>query len=157
MTTSESTADSHEQLAGRWARLGAALVDGVLVGVAGLAIVIPSGLMARAMQQDPTAILWQSVIGMALYALLNGWLLASSGQTVGKRLLHVRIVDHQTRQIVPVWNSLALRYLLFAGVPALLLSPTLAAGVQLLNVVFIFGKNRRCVHDLVAGTIVVRV
>ena len=156
MTISDSTPVSPEELAGRWARLGAALVDGVLVGVAGSVIMIPSGLMARAMQQDPTAMLWQSVIGMALYALINARLLASSGQTVGKRLLHVRIVDHQTHQVVPVWNSLALRYLLFAGVPALLLDPTLGIGVLLLDIVFIFGKDRRCVHDLVAGTIVVR-
>ena len=155
MMTAEWTAASREELAGRWTRLGAFFLDGVLVSVAAMAIMVPSGLLARAMQQDATALALQAVIQMALYALINAWLLASSGQTVGKRLLNVRIVDQHTGEIVSVWNSLVLRSLLFAGVPVPLLGPALGVCVQLLDIVFIFGERRRCVHDLVAGTIVV--
>ena len=117
---------------------------------------------------DVTAPLLQVVLPPALYALFNASLLAGSGQTVGKWMLNLRIVDQHTHQIVPVWNSLVLRYLLFASVPCALLypplgqvldlsyGPLLVACVLWLDILFIFGKRRRCVHDLVAGTIVVR-
>jgi hypothetical protein len=55
----------------------------------------------------------------------------------------------------PLWKLICIRALFFP-VLFLVVVPWLAL-LPVLDLALIFGKRRRCLHDLVAGTIVVRV
>ena len=139
-------------LAGRGARLGAYLMDWFLVGVIASVIGYTAGLMEGLMRQDTTAALWFAAIALVVYGVINGRLLATRGQTVGKKLVGVQIVNAATREIVPVWKSFGLRIVVIQAITS---APLVGAIFGLLNVLFIFGERRRCLHDLLAGTIVV--
>lgn len=150
MSPVEESPDAN--LAGRGARLGAYLIDWILVGAVAGVIGYMAGLMERLMRQDTTAMLWFAAIGLVVYGIINGRLLATRGQTVGKKLVGVQIVDAPTRQIVPVWKSFGLRIVVIQAITSV---PLVGAIFGLLDVLFIFGERRRCLHDLLAGTIVV--
>jgi uncharacterized RDD family membrane protein YckC len=65
-----------------WLRLAAALIDGVLLGVAGTIIrVIVGDVLGSAVNL---------LLGLAYYAYLEG---SPSGQTVGKRVMSIRVID----------------------------------------------------------------
>ena len=151
---SQPTAVEDEGLAGRGARLAAYLIDWALVGVVAGLIGYYAGLWERLMQQDTEAVVWLGVIGMVVYAVINGRLLANRGQTVGKMAAAVRIVDARTREIVPFWKSFGLRVFV---IQALASVPAVGAVFSLVDVLFIFGERRRCLHDHLAGTVVIRV
>ena len=150
----EHTVAEREGLAGRGARLAAYLIDWVLVGVVAGLIGYYGGLLERVMQQDTEAALWLGVIAVVVYAVINGYLLANRGQTVGKIAAAVRIVDARTREIVPLWKSFGLRVFV---IQALASVPVVGTLLSLADILFIFGERRRCLHDHLAGTIVVRV
>jgi uncharacterized RDD family membrane protein YckC len=107
------------------------------------------------MQQDVGLgeMIFQSVLGMALFLLVHGYLLATQGQTFGKMLLSVRIVDFETTEILPLGKLVGLRL-----VPIWIVSmiPYIGGLLCLIDVLFIFGDDRRCIHDLIAGTKVVQ-
>ena len=151
---SQPTAVEDEGLAGRGARLAAYLIDWALVGVVAGLIGYYAGLWERLMQQDTEAVVWLGVIGMVVYAVINGRLLANRGQTVGKMAAAVRIVDARTREIVPFWKSFGLRVVV---IQALASVPAVGAVFSLVDILFIFGERRRCLHDHLAGTVVIRV
>ena len=151
-TDSDRTAAEREGLAGRGARLGAYVIDWLIIGAVTFGIAWYAGLFERIMRQDATATLWVTLIGLAVFAVINLRLLAQHGQTVGKRLVGVRIVDAAAREIVPVWKSFGLRVVVIQGVASI---PVVGGLFALVDVLFIFGERRRCLHDHLAGTIVV--
>ena len=65
-----------------WLRLAAALIDGVLLGVIG-------GLI-RAILGNALGSAVNILLGLAYYVYLEGSL---SGQTVGKRVMSIRVID----------------------------------------------------------------
>jgi len=90
-----------------------------------------------------------SVVG---FYLLNGWLLVTRGQTLGKLILGMRIV-HPDGSRVSAPRVLGLRY----GVTMLISCvPVVGIWVWFVNVLWIFGPQRRCLHDLLANTIVIK-
>lgn len=151
-------ADGNElDLADRGTRLGAAIIDGLLM----LAINIPimwlggyfTQVMATAQSGGPpfgTLLLW-TLIGFVLFVVVQGVPLNQSGQTWGKRLLKIRIVDLNGNK-PPFANLIALRYL---PISIASLIPVLGPIASLVDALFIFRADRRCVHDLIAGTRVV--
>jgi uncharacterized RDD family membrane protein YckC len=96
--------------------------------------------------------LWGAV-GLAVFLLVHGYFLFTNSQTVGKRLLGIRIENFADYRRTPGWKILLVRYL-----PTALLAqiPVLGPFLSLLDIVFIFRKGRRCLHDHLAGTIVMR-
>ena len=94
------------------------------------------------------------VAGFAVYSLLHGYLLATRGQTIGKRLCGIRIVRTDGRP-AGLWRILFLRFF-----PIVLLS---ALPVHLLSNIFtwldcllIFRRSHQCLHDQIADTVVVK-
>ena len=65
-----------------WLRLAAALIDGVLLGVIGS---ILSAIVGQVLGSALNLLL-----GLAYYAYLEG---SPSGQTVGKRVMNIRVID----------------------------------------------------------------
>ncbi|MCW5582103.1 MAG: RDD family protein [Luteimonas sp.] len=143
-------------LAGRGERLGAALIDGIIM----IAILFPlmfvggywqAAMAAQGQVPIGTTILW-AAIGFAVFAAVQWVPLNANGQTWGKRVLGIKIVDLAGNK-VPAGRILGMRYLpvqVAGNVP--LLGPLLG----LVNVLLIFRADRRCGHDLIAGTQVVK-
>ena len=144
------------ELAGRGRRLGGSIIDGILMMIIFWPILLLFGYWERAVAQQLTAanLILVGVVGIGTFLLINGYLLMSSGQTVAKRILRMRIVSVHDDRIVPIGKLIGLRYL-----PQWVLGqvPVVGGILMLINALFIFGEQRRCVHDLIAGTKVVMV
>ena len=83
---------------------------------------------------------------------INGYLLATAGQTIGKRLVGTRIVNVSDERIPRFLPLLGARY----GITWLVgLIPGVGTVYGLVDALFVFRDDRRCVHDLFAGTKVV--
>jgi uncharacterized RDD family membrane protein YckC len=152
-------------LATRLARLGAALIDSAIFAVPAMlaAIMLPAyqdyarraaGGAASASLGGGTSIMLM-VLGLAMIALavMQFVLLYRHGQTVGKKIVGIRIVRPDGgRASFP--RLLFLRY----GLPGLIGAiPLVGLVFSVINVLFIFGEERRCLHDRIADTIVVNV
>ena len=144
-----------QPLAGRGRRLAATLVDALLVPALALVLVMATGAVEDPEDYRNFAFL-RTVLALAVlsYLILNGYLLWKRGQTLGKRLLSIAIVSHATGARAPLWRLVFVRALFFPLL-YLIVSPTLAL-LPVIDQLAIFGKRRRCVHDYVAGTSVIR-
>lgn len=148
------------QLAGRFRRLVATGIDAVLVPGLTIFLVMVLGIVEDAEDfQDRWWVLHVLLLAITSYLLLNGYGLWRSGQTVGKRLLGIAIVapagpGGQGMKPAPLWKLICIRALFFpllftAVVPWYAVLPAIDQAL-------IFGRRRRCLHDLLAGTLVVR-
>lgn len=101
----------------------------------------------------PQTLLW-ALGGVAVWLALNGVFLARSGQTIGKKLVGIQIVNVSDGKPAPLARLVIWRYL-----PMVLVSqiPYVGGVLGIVNVCFIFRQDRRCVHDHIAGTRVVEV
>jgi uncharacterized RDD family membrane protein YckC len=147
--------DTAPELASLGLRLGGAVIDTLILAVVVVPLVFVFGIIDISAQREPSfadeAI--STVLGMGVFVLINGHFLAKHGQTIGKRLVGTRIVSVADGKLLPLQKLIALRYL-----PMWLLSlvPFIGNIANLVNILFIFRDDRRCVHDLIAGTKVVK-
>ncbi len=144
------------QLASRWLRLAGALIDGLVVFAIVFPIMFLSGYFEKALDGEQTlgdTILF-GAFGLAVSLLVHGYFLAKEGQTIAKKLLGMRIVSVEDGQILPLWKVYGLRYIPLAIVAQI---PLVGTVTGLANALFIFGEERRCIHDYIAGTKVVMV
>lgn len=140
--------------ASRGERFGAAFIDGLIQ----LAILIPiqwragafAGLMHGARQPFGSKVMW-ALVAYALYCVVNTYTLNANGQTIGKKLVGIRVVklDGSKPDLV---NLLLLRY---GSLVAFGLIPVIGVLGNFIDPLFIFGERKRCLHDLVADTRVV--
>lgn len=151
---SNVTIDDSGELAGRGVRLGGAVIDGLIA----LLIIWPAmfalGYWDRAMAGQESALdtVLLGGLGMVVFVGLHGYLLANHGQTIGKRILGTRIVSIEDDSILPFWKVISYRYL---PIWVLTLIPLVGTIISLVDPLFIFREDRRCVHDLIAGTKVI--
>ncbi len=165
--TSQEVADSHVRhapdssgnapypLASRLHRLAAAILDDSLALLTLLPVFGYYDILEYAERnaQIPFGLIINiNIFAFVLFLLVHGYLLYNYGQTLGKRVMGIAIATMDFQ--VPSFNRLiALRYVPFriAGViPGLNL-------ILIVNVLFIFRPDRRCLHDLLAGTQVIYV
>ena len=142
-------------LATRSSRFFSALIDGILSLVIMLPLQINFGVLANFPHIKPLSAgetAGWGAAGFVLWCALHGYFLATRGQTVGKRLLGIQIVDAGTGQRPPIAKLLFARYLPTAVVANI---PIVGGFVALLDALMIFREDRRCLHDLIAGTRVV--
>lgn len=144
------------RLASRGARLGAVLVDTIInmtILFTGGSILAGGFGALTSILKDGTRMqhaIWV-LSAYALYLLLHGYLLATRGQTIGKRLCGIRIVRSDGR------HADLKRILLLRWLPLNLLSlvGTVGGLLGLADALFVFRASRQCVHDQIADTIVV--
>ena len=149
--------DQTSELASRWKRLAGALID-VLIGmVLSLPIMMVTGVFSDRMQGQQMTIgqrISYLVLGLACFIIVHGYLLAKHGQTVGKRLVGTRIVRNTDESLLTLGHLILLRYLLIQAITQV----PIAGGIfVLLDCLLIFRKDKRCIHDLIAGTKVINV
>ena len=90
-----------------------------------------------------------------LFLLLHGVLLHRYGQTIGKRLLKIAIVDADTHKRVPLLRLVVFRYVIW-DVPWLFNS-LFNWCIRLVDLAFGLRADRRTLHDMTTNTIVVKV
>ncbi len=149
-------------LAGRIRRLLATGIDAILVPTLTVVLVMIAGVVEDAEDYvDSWWMLWVFLLAIASYLLLNGYGLWRRGQTLGKQIMGIAIVPLSSgidgqygRNPAPLWKLICVRALFF---PLLFVSvvPWIAA-LPIIDQLLIFMKSRRCLHDLVSGTVVVR-
>jgi uncharacterized RDD family membrane protein YckC len=141
-------------LAGRWARFGAALIDAVLGALVGWALwsATPlATLVASGAWSLVQGLLVVTIGGLLFFTLIHGWLLATRGQTLGKRLVGLRIVRSNGER-ASLARLLGLRYFVGGAIQAV---PGLGTLYALIDSLLIFRESRQCLHDNIADTIVV--
>lgn len=158
------------ELAGRDARLGAFLLDyvlGILATLPGMLMMGPiffSLLRQAAAGHEPDlSTVDMAGFGAGLVVMLLGGLvlmvvqvvlLSTRGQTIGKRLLGIRVVLYAGGGPAGFLHAWLLRNV----VPFLIqLIPWIGFAFWIVDVCFIFTAERRCLHDLIAGTKVVKI
>ena len=154
---------SSGELASRWRRLGGAMVDGLLgtIAIAPSVAGLSSSQIAAAdkggildsffmFTQAGTPGLVALVLWVAL-TILQWALLARRGQTLGKMLVGTRVMRVDDLP-AGFFRAVALRAWPLEIVSRL----PVVRYLTLVDVLFIFGAERRCFHDRIAGTKVVR-
>ena len=151
-------ATQEQRLGGRGERLGAALIDGLIVTAVILPIWYATGywtvMMNAALAGQRPAWTWMvgmAVVGVSAYVAIQGYPLANAGQTWGKKLLKLKIVDLDGRKPSLV-RLICLRYL---STRLLAMIPVVGAFYSIGDALLIFRDDKRCIHDHIAGTRVV--
>jgi len=147
------------RLGSRGARLGAAFIDGLIIAAIVFPIEYAAGFWQVLMDATRnhelvplgTLLPWLA-FGVGVFALVQGYPLVKDGQTWGKKLLSIKIVDGLGRK--PSIGQLSAR----CGVAMLVgLIPFVGRLASIVDSCLIFRADKRCGHDLVAGTHVVQV
>lgn len=140
-------------------RFVALFIDGLIVTIPIIALIVlvlvPFGLLdaepQAGMEELPPALaifgnIVVSLMAGAAYILYEGLMLASGGQTVGKKAMKVKVVTAEGRELTSgqAWGRAASRQIL-GIVPCLGLIDYLVA----------FGQERTAIHDMMAKTRVV--
>ncbi len=151
----EVSSGAENELAGRGARLGGAIIDTLLMLVIIWPLMFFTDYVERAATDslEPIDYVLTTVPGFIMFFVFHGYLLATRGQTIGKMLVKTRIVSVEDGKILRFGPLIGLRY-----VPIWVASliPGVGSILAVIDVLFIFREDRRCVHDLIAGTKVIR-
>ena len=149
----------------RLTRLGAALLDGLLQSLVLVPLVFGVMFLVFVPGGEPDPRMFEFlqgggqflfsfgfvVAGFVIFLLIQGYPLARFGQTWAKRWLGIRIVDEHGHK--PEFVRLVL--LRYGVVQLAAMVPCLGALFGLADPLCIFRDDRRCLHDLMAGTRVV--
>ena len=164
------------QLASRGDRLKAALIDAVLLFLASVpaSLIIANSITHKVSYYGEYTTYDDSqwsigflllATGIIALSAKNVQLLVKGGQTIGKKRIGIHIVDHENRTVPSWFRLIGMRSILpgvLLGITGFILAPesgelrrALTGLLGLISILFIFGENRRCIHDHIAGTVVV--
>jgi uncharacterized RDD family membrane protein YckC len=117
-----------------WRRLGAILLDGLIIGV-------PIGILSAIVKSQVISFLW-IVVGLAYFTYFEG---SESGQTVGKRALGIRVIDFASGGSIG-YGRAALRWIgrLLSTIPC-----------YLGYLWMLWDKEKQTWHDKIASDVVV--
>jgi uncharacterized RDD family membrane protein YckC len=149
------------QLAERGTRFVSQLVDGLLFLVA-LVPALIGGFQSGAFKEGGTTAIFRAFAtgalgvasGLAWVSLIifQAYLVATSGQSIAKRLFKIKIVKVDGTKVNFMSGVLVRNWLMML----LQQIPVVNLILPLLDALFIFRQDRRCIHDLIAGTKVVQ-
>jgi uncharacterized RDD family membrane protein YckC len=153
------------ELAGRWGRLGASLIDGVInivfvftpllmtIGWDGYMRAVAAHAAGGSIVDLYGTIFRGGAIGYVLLALLQGWFVRTYSASIGKKLVGMRVVRASGERADFV------RLFFVRGGFAFLIGliPVVGGLLVIVDSCLIFRRSRRCLHDVVADTVVVKV
>ncbi|XOZ34532.1 RDD family protein [Halomonadaceae bacterium KBTZ08] len=140
-------------LASRVSRLGAAMIDGIVTLLIMTPVLFVWGKWGDLLSGGETSFgtdVLLLIYGVVGYVLVNGYFLHHSGQSLGKKALGIRI-ENLEGHLIGAPAIIGKRYL-----PVTFMSMAPGNLFGLIDALFIFRKDRRCIHDMIAGTRVVQ-
>ncbi|MEZ4374933.1 MAG: RDD family protein [Polyangiaceae bacterium] len=144
-----STSDSMFIKAERGTRFAAKLIDGLCdVGamLPGLAILFAGGAAnEEALTVVGVLVMVAGLLGVAIYQWIG---IVKSGQTVGKRMMKIKVVK-QDGSAVDFVSGVVLRNWILA------IAAQVVGAIGLVDALMIFTEQRRCLHDMLASTDVI--
>ena len=166
-----------DMYAGRGARLGAGILDGLIVGILGLPVVL-SSIRWDKMQDSvdsgepitdpmdlyniPRLVIGYAIValvGLAYYTIMH----AKWGQTLGKKAVGIRVVKAADLSAVSWGQALGRQLFVYVITFATSIINFLAPAAGILGLVgmldnawILWDQRRQAVHDKVAGTVVVK-
>jgi uncharacterized RDD family membrane protein YckC len=152
-------------LAGWWSRVGAALIDGVIIGIGSivLLIVLTAPFGAGFLGGDETG--WVAIVVGLMFATLCVTIVAfiyapammarTNGQTVGRMVLGIRVVRAKGQKMsfgFAMLREVAVKVLVFG------IASSLTFGLaSLLDVLWpLWDEENRALHDMIVDTRVIR-
>jgi uncharacterized RDD family membrane protein YckC len=152
----ESNPDQAQRLASPWRRLGAALLDSIILMVIFMPLMWVGGYFARSMERaakgqswDMEQLLW-SAVGFGIMIAIN-WNHLGRGQTIGKGVMQLRIVRKDgasaDRQLIILKRLLPIQLIA--------LVPYLGGLFALVDSLCIFRAQHNTLHDDIAATKVI--
>jgi uncharacterized RDD family membrane protein YckC len=153
-------ADIHEtaEPAERSTRLAASILDGIVFGVmVYLPLIVGSVLAPSTAEAGPefngdtslgVAVIVVTLIGFVVWLWLTITYMNRNGQSIGKKFLAIKVIRMDGAPV-----SLSRLIWLRNGVNALI---SIIPLYTLIDVLFIFGESRQCLHDKIADTTVVK-
>ncbi|MCB1209945.1 MAG: RDD family protein [Verrucomicrobiales bacterium] len=139
------------QLASRWKRLLAVIEDSLTLipGFLLVGLAAPEGEVTVPPENAPAMMGLAALyfLGITIY---NIYLLSTQGQTIGKRAMKIRIARFEDNSN-PGFVTILVMRVLVNGI--LCIIPLYG----LVDLLFIYRQDRRCIHDLLAGTHVIKV
>jgi uncharacterized RDD family membrane protein YckC len=155
----EGSGDLELRKASRGRRFVAWLLDSFITGgsaaLIAVVVVIVITVMDKIMNQVTQDIviggdvLGGALLGCVLALIINGVLLHQNGQTVGKLIMGIKVARTDGSR-TSLRRIFGLRFLPIA------LGNILMGIIGLIDALMIFGASRRCLHDRIADTIVIR-
>lgn len=140
-------------LASRWSRLLAAIIDGLTIMPITVGLMYFTGGFSGVSEGIQPGLLYTfaiGIVGIFAFLIIHGSILLRDGQSWGKKAVNIKIVtaDEQHADFA----VLAKRYG-FYWLTAYI--PIIGGLLSFMNIVFIFSKTKRCIHDRIADTKVV--
>jgi uncharacterized RDD family membrane protein YckC len=147
--------DGQLQLATLSQRFVGAIIDGLISAVIVVPIGFAMGLYSTNTGHKPGLMetMGMGLVGFAIFVAIHWAFLNATGQTIGKKVAKTRIVTMDGSK--PGMGDLVGKRYAFMNLIGLI--PLVGGIVSLVNILFIFRKDRRCLHDLIGGTQVVKV
>jgi len=142
----------------RLRRLAATVLDLLILAPTALFIMLATGIVESAEAWVmPQPLIRVPLLIVGTFLLLNGYLLFTAGQTLGKRLTGLKI-ERQHGGSLPAGRMLIRLYALPLAIllSVLWLDPVFILVLYAFDVLFIFGSRQCCVHDYLAASRVVR-
>lgn len=140
------------QLASPLLRLGAVLVESLILMVLCIPLIIADMNSNSSSGPEFSGFSILSVVLLVAYAIYNLISLATRGQSIGKRIVGIRIVTYPDCQNPGGVKTIVLRGFVNGLIGAV---PLLGGIYSLVDTLFIFSEGHRCLHDRIAGTMVV--
>jgi uncharacterized RDD family membrane protein YckC len=144
--------DPRSKTAARWKRLWARLIDGAISAaiflIAVALIIVLYRKMGLSLDTSITISCISGILLLLVVLIVQCILLALYGQTIGKRILRIKIVRADTGRNAGFVRNVFLRSFLNALLSVI---PFYA----LVDALAIASPKNRCIHDHIAGTVVV--
>jgi uncharacterized RDD family membrane protein YckC len=145
-------------------RLTACLIDLILLQLAG-----EVGVLVALLRQDLAGFQPQ-ILGMAVLIAYQAYLISKTGQSFGKRFCGIRVVRRKSGADAPGFVRGVLLRSWLPIVALVIVAAAIGFGLDLAESVHdhilvililaelapVFGARRRCLHDRLAGTLVLR-
>jgi len=142
-----------QEMADLFPRLGAAIVDGLFLGIPAGVIVGISAFSAKGSGDDGLMLAMLPAAAWILVGMvIQAFLVASHSATMGKKFVGIKMARMDGSPV-----SWARWLFLRQGVVGLIGQIPFAGGLfTLVDTLMIFSAERRCIHDLIADTKVVK-
>ncbi|HTN77086.1 MAG TPA: RDD family protein [Pirellulaceae bacterium] len=135
------------RLANRWKRFLGSLIDSLLY--MGIGMIVGFGMAGSTGSVNENELFLVVAVFILVAFGVQAYLISTRGQSLGKIVLGTRIVRVETDETVGFLHGVLLR----AIVPAFIgMVPFVGRFFGLIDALFIFGEEKRCIHDLIAGT-----